>query len=220
MVRKATAQDVADLAGVSRSAVSLVLNGRGQGNIARDKQQAIIEAARQLNYTPNAVALSLRNQRSRTIGVLTWPGTGGFAARMLHATLQAATSAGYLLIFMDTANDRDHQSQALATLHDHQVDALLVIAPDLIEYWPVEVMSSIPTILVNCLDPNSQCDEHRSGRAGRGICGSSGPHRGGAHPHWRRCRTFGRDAEPAAPRRDSGGSYGADDAFGSGGVQP
>jgi transcriptional regulator with XRE-family HTH domain len=66
VVRKATAQDVADLAGVSRSAVSLVLNGRGQGNIAHDKQQAIIDAARQLNYTPNAVALSLRNRRSRT----------------------------------------------------------------------------------------------------------------------------------------------------------
>jgi LacI family transcriptional regulator len=170
VVRKATAQDVADLAGVSRSAVSMVLNGRGQGNIARDKQLAIIEAARQLNYTPNAVALSLRNQRSRTIGVLTWPGAGGFAARMLHATLQAATSAGYLLIFMDTANDRDHQSRALATLHDHQVDALLVIAPDLIEYRPVEVMSSIPTILVNCLDPDASVpnivpDERGAGSA-------------------------------------------------------
>jgi hypothetical protein len=94
------------------------------GKYRTRQQQAIIEAARQLNYTRNAVALSLRNQRSRTIGVLTWPGAGGFAARMLHATLQAATGAGYLLIFMDTANDRDHQSQALATLHDHQVDAL------------------------------------------------------------------------------------------------
>ena len=64
MARKATAQDVADLAGVSRSAVSLVLNGRAQGHIARHKQQAIIEAARRLNYTPNAVALSLRSRRT------------------------------------------------------------------------------------------------------------------------------------------------------------
>src|SRR5688500_11620803 len=148
----------------------MVRTGRGEGTLARDPQLAIIEAARQLNYTPNAVALSLRNQRSRTIGVLTWPGAGGFAARMLHATLQAATSAGYLLIFMDTANDGDHQSRALATLHDHQVDALLVIAPDLIEYRPVEVMSSIPTILVNCLDPDASVpnivpDEQGAGSA-------------------------------------------------------
>jgi LacI family transcriptional regulator len=76
VVRKATAQDVADLAGVSRSAVSLVLNGRGQGNIARDKQQAIIEAARQLNYTLNAVALSLRNRSAADDNRASRPGHG------------------------------------------------------------------------------------------------------------------------------------------------
>jgi LacI family transcriptional regulator, galactose operon repressor len=170
VARKATAQDVADLAGVSRSAVSLVLNGRAQGHIARHKQQAIIEAARRLNYTPNAVALSLRSRRTRTIGVLIWPGESGFSLPMLHATLESATAAGYLLIFMDTANDHDHQNRALATLHDHQVDALLVMAPDLISYSPVEVMSTIPTILVNCVDPNAGltsivADEHGAGCA-------------------------------------------------------
>ena len=170
MARKATAQDVADLAGVSRSAVSLVLNGRAKGHIASHKQQAIIEAARRLNYTPNAVALSLRSRRSRTIGVLTWPGQSGVSVPMLHATLEKATAEGYLLIFMDTANDRDHQSRALSTLHDRQVDALLVIAPDLIEYRPVEVMSTTPTILVNCFDPNGGltsvvADEYAAGSA-------------------------------------------------------
>jgi LacI family transcriptional regulator, galactose operon repressor len=179
VVRKATAQDVADLAGVSRSAVSLVLNGRAQGHIARDKQQAIIDAAHRLNYTPNAVALSLRNRRSRTIGVLTWPGASGFACPMLHATLETATRSGYLLIFMDTANDRDHQGRALATLHDRQVDALLVIAPDLINYRPVEVMSTIPTILVNCLDPNSNLTSIVPDERGRGISRRSGSHPGG-----------------------------------------
>jgi LacI family transcriptional regulator len=170
VARKATAQDVADLAGVSRSAVSLVLNGRAKGHIARHKQQAIFEAARRLNYTPNAVALSLRSRRTRTIGVLTWPGQSGSSLPMLHATLEKATAEGYLLIFMDTANDRDHQSRALATLHDRQVDALLVIAPDLIEYQPVEVMSTIPTILINCVAPNRGltsivADEYGAGSA-------------------------------------------------------
>jgi LacI family transcriptional regulator len=170
VARKATAQDVADLAGVSRSAVSLVLNGRAKGHIALHKQQAIIDAARRLNYTPNAVALSLRSRRSRTIGVLTWSGETGFSVPMLHATLQTATAAGYLSIFMDTANDHEHQSRALATLHDRQVDALLVIAPDLVNFGAVEVMSTIPTILVNCLDPNAGltsliADERSAGAA-------------------------------------------------------
>ena len=179
MAHKATAQDVADLAGVSRSAVSLVLNGRAQGHIARHKQQVIIEAARRLNYTPNAVALSLRSRRTRTIGVLVWPGASGFSMPMLHATLESATAAGYLLIFMDTANDRDHQNRALATLHDRQVDALLVMAPDLISYSPVEVMSTIPTILVNCVDPNAGltsivADEYGAGCAAARVLIQSG----------------------------------------------
>jgi LacI family transcriptional regulator len=179
VAHKATAQDVADLAGVSRSAVSLVLNGRAQGHIARHKQQVIIEAARRLNYTPNAVALSLRSRRTRTIGVLIWPGGSGFSVPMLHATLESATAAGYLLIFMDTANDHDHQNRALATLHDRQVDALLVMAPDLISYSPVEVMSTIPTILVNCVDPNAGltsivADEHGAGCAAARVLIESG----------------------------------------------
>lgn len=182
MAHKATAQDVADLAGVSRSAVSLVLNGRATGHISRDKQQAIIEAARRLNYTPNAVALSLRSRRSRTIGVLTWPGPSGFCVPMLHATLEKATAEGYLLIFMDTANDHDHQTRALATLHDRQVDALLVIAPELIDYGPMEVMSAIPTILVNCLDPSHGltsivADEYGAGSAAARVLIEAGHRR-------------------------------------------
>jgi DNA-binding LacI/PurR family transcriptional regulator len=49
-----------------------------KGHIARHEQQAIIDAARELNYTPNAVAVSLRNRRTRTIGVLTWSSPSGF----------------------------------------------------------------------------------------------------------------------------------------------
>lgn len=71
MARKSTSQDVADRAGVSRSAVSFVLNGRADGNIAKDKQLRILAAAKELNYTPNAVARSLQAQRTHTIGVVT-----------------------------------------------------------------------------------------------------------------------------------------------------
>jgi DNA-binding LacI/PurR family transcriptional regulator len=91
VVRKATAQDVADLAGVSRSAVSLVLNGRAEGHIAHDKQQAIIDAARQLNYTPNAVAVSLRHRR-RGSKQRPQPTASGFRSRQFPtATLTGAS---------------------------------------------------------------------------------------------------------------------------------
>jgi LacI family transcriptional regulator len=101
---------------------------------------------------------------------------------VLHATLEKATAEGYLLIFMDTANDHDHQTRALATLHDRQVDALLVIAPELINYGPMEVMSTIPTILVNCLDPSHGltsivADEYAAGSAAARVLIEAGHRR-------------------------------------------
>ena len=52
MGRKATARDVAELAGASRSAVSMVFNGRADGNVAKGTQERIREAAAQLHYSP------------------------------------------------------------------------------------------------------------------------------------------------------------------------
>jgi len=153
MSGKVTAQDVADLAGVSRSAVSLVLNGRAKGSISAAKQQAVLEAARRLDYSPNAVAQSLRTSRTRVLGVLTWRGVGGLPLHLIASTLQTALSAGYLLIKMYAEPTASDQDRALATLSNRQVDGILVVAPELCEYEAVEALSVLPVVLLNCLDP-------------------------------------------------------------------
>jgi len=134
MSRKATAQDVADLAGVSRSTVSLVLNGRAEGNISAAKQQAVREAAHRLHYIPNAVAQGLRMSRTRTLGVLTWRGLGGLPLHLIAAALQTSLDAGYVLIKMYAEPTEVDQHRALSTLGRHrQVDGMLVVAPELCE---------------------------------------------------------------------------------------
>jgi LacI family transcriptional regulator len=179
MARRATAQDVADLAGVSRSAVSLVLNGRGAGNIAAAKQAAIIDAARRLQYSPNAVALSLRSRRTRTLGALTWPGDHGFPESILSATVSAATDASYVVLMADAHRDRDGGVRALATLRDRQVDALLVVAPELVEVELPEPAETVPTILLNCLDRRGTLtslvpDERAAGATAVGLLREAG----------------------------------------------
>jgi LacI family transcriptional regulator len=150
MTRRATAQDVADLAGVSRSAVSLVLNGRADGNISRAKQEAVREAALQLHYTPNAVALSLRSKRTETIGVLTWPDHRHMPLALLGAVYEASSSAGYLLMMVD-ALQRPWQVDALL---DRRVDGFVVVAPELTDFAVPETVTAVPTVMVNCLDPS------------------------------------------------------------------
>jgi LacI family transcriptional regulator len=169
MSRRATAQDVADLAGVSRSAVSLVLNGRAKGLISSAKQRAVLDAAGQLNYTPNAVAQSLRTSRTRILGVLTWRGVGGLPLHLMAAALQTSLNSGYKLIKMYAEPTEIDQRRALATLGRQQVDGMLVVAPELCPYEPVEALFQSPVVLLNCRDPEQRLTSVVPDEAGAGA---------------------------------------------------
>lgn len=68
MVTSATIKDVARRAGVAPSTVSRVLNGTGY--VSEDVARRVRQAVEELDYQPNAVARTLRQHRSRTIGVI------------------------------------------------------------------------------------------------------------------------------------------------------
>src|SRR5579883_1319125 len=65
-----TLADVARKAGVSKVAASVVLNGaRANARVSAETRKRIHEAARELNYHPNAVARSLRRRQTHIIGL-------------------------------------------------------------------------------------------------------------------------------------------------------
>ena len=68
--KRITSQDVADMAGVSRTTVSLVLNNVQGVNISENTRQRVREAAEKLGYIPNATAQALASRRARAIGLI------------------------------------------------------------------------------------------------------------------------------------------------------
>ena len=69
-IKRVTSQDVADLAGVSRTTVSLVLNDVEGIHISPETRQKVRNAAEQLGYIPNATAQALASRRARAIGLV------------------------------------------------------------------------------------------------------------------------------------------------------
>lgn len=63
-----TSYDVAKLAGVSQSAVSRCF--RPDASISKDMRMRVLRAAKQLGYTPDAIARSLSTKRSNLVGVI------------------------------------------------------------------------------------------------------------------------------------------------------
>lgn len=171
MVREATSYDVAARAGVSRTAVSLVLNGRGDGMIAPEKQQAVRDAARELDYRPNAVARSLRNQRTHIIGVVTDAiTTQAYGGDLIEGATDVAREADHLLLVVDSHFDTEHEAAAYETLRNRQVDGFLFAAMGLRSYEPPPLLHSAPAVLANCFDPDAtvpavHADELAGGRA-------------------------------------------------------
>ena len=68
MGRRSTMKDVAELAGVSISSVSHVINKTRR--VERNTEIAIMNAIEALNYRPSILAQGLKGKRTRTIGVI------------------------------------------------------------------------------------------------------------------------------------------------------
>src|SRR6185436_8430741 len=68
--RKATSKLVAELAGVSQTTVSFVLNNVDSANISEETKQRVLEAARAVGYVPDVAARTLARGRSANIGLV------------------------------------------------------------------------------------------------------------------------------------------------------
>lgn len=127
----ATIKDVAELAGVSKAAVSYVLNGRETSiKIAEETRQRIFAAARALNYHPNALARALAQRRTDTVAlVMQFPaifsGWSGFTLEMMRGAAEAAVRLGYDLMLH--TKEQTTIADEVAALTDGRVDGALLL---------------------------------------------------------------------------------------------
>lgn len=131
--------------------MSLVFNGRADDFLAKDTQQRIREAAAELGYTPNLIARSLRNQRSRVIGLLSNSAvTGPFDGAIIAGADAVAQAHGFMIFATDTEQHVDHGAGAIKTLLERSVDGLIPVTVGLHETTVPEAFLTVPSALANC----------------------------------------------------------------------
>ncbi len=120
-----TSIDVARRAGVSQSAVSLVLGGKAAGRVGKYTQEAILQAARELGYRPNTAARTLRSGRSRLIALAIPDVSNPYFAAVLQGAEQAARAHGYFVMLAQVRDEQDWQYMILDVLSSRAVDGFL-----------------------------------------------------------------------------------------------
>ena len=121
---QATIGDVARQVGVAASTVSRALNGHS--DISATTRQAILDAARQLNYQPNLLAQSLKNQATYTVGVVIPDIERPFFAAAVSGIQQVATEAGYRVMICQSKESYLTEVSNVQALVASQVDGLLI----------------------------------------------------------------------------------------------
>ena len=125
----ATIKDVARLAGVSISTVSNTLNGSKR--VSPEKQEAVMEAVRQLGYVPNINARLLKARRTGNIGLFLPYIDGPFFTSLIQEIYHACADFGYGM-FTHVAREFGSQ-QTAATMLSCNIDAAIVLNDHLLD---------------------------------------------------------------------------------------
>ncbi|GAA2158644.1 LacI family DNA-binding transcriptional regulator [Humibacillus xanthopallidus] len=154
VTKRPTLADVAARAGLSKTAVSLVLNDRPGSRLSADAVARIHEAARELNYRPNAAARSLRLGRTGTVGFISDEVTiTRFASAMIRGLLDIADEQETGVLIAETGNHPKQLAKALEFMVDRQVDGLVfgALTARLLELPTLP--ESMRAVTVNCVSP-------------------------------------------------------------------
>ena len=119
-----TIKDIARELKVSPSTVSRAL--KNHPDISEETKKAVNELAQKSNYQPNAVALSLKQRRSNTIGVIIPEIVHYFFSSVISGIEDVAYDAGFNVIICQSNEKYDREVINTRTLLANRVDGILV----------------------------------------------------------------------------------------------
>ena len=119
-----TIKDLARELKISASTVSRAL--KNHPDISVETKKAVNDLAKKLNYQPNAVALSLKQQRSNTIGVIIPEIVHYFFSSVISGIEDVAYDAGFNVIICQSNERYEREVANAKTLMASRVDGVLV----------------------------------------------------------------------------------------------
>lgn len=150
MTRPPTIRDVAARAGVSKSLVSLVINGSPL--VRDDKRAAVLAAVDELGFRPSATARHLTTRRTGAVGVLVTDLRNPWYADALDAVHARLHAAGATMLLGDARLDAAADGRVLHTFVDLRLDGLVLVGS--LDPTPavLDAARRLPTVVAGARD--------------------------------------------------------------------
>ncbi|QUM79951.1 catabolite repressor/activator [Moritella sp. 5] len=144
-----TLDEIAKLAGVSRTTASYVINGKASKyRISEKTQIKVMAVVNEHNYRPDHAAQSLRAGSNRSLGLIIPDLENSSYAKLAKLLERDARKAGYQLIISCSDDDADTEIKVADTLLSRRIDALLVASalPAEHNYYRTVQANGVPVI--------------------------------------------------------------------------
>jgi DNA-binding LacI/PurR family transcriptional regulator len=128
-----TIKDIAKALGLSTSTVSRAL--RDSYEISPETKRIVIEYAQKINYSPNPIALSLKERKSRSIGVIVCEIANSYFSQVINGIESIANDRGYNIIIAQSKESAERELVDLQFLASRSVDGLIIsVATETTDY--------------------------------------------------------------------------------------
>ena len=119
-----TIKRVAERAGVSAATAARAMGK--YGSVSEKTRRRVLDAARELSYVPNAIAKSMRVQRTRTIGAIIGDIQAPFFSKLAFAIEDFANRRGYNVLVCNTNEKPERELRHLQSLFERRVDGIIL----------------------------------------------------------------------------------------------
>ena len=123
-----TMKELAQMAGVSASAISRYLNG---GSLGKEKREKIRQAIEKTGYQPDVAAQMLRTGSTDYIGLIVPKLESTALTRFTSGVTNTLTEAGYLVLLAETSGNTENEINYLSLFQNRQVAGIIMLAATL-----------------------------------------------------------------------------------------
>ncbi len=119
-----TIKDVAKRVGVSTATVSHVVNKTRF--VSEEMTQKVVEAIRELNYQPNAIARSLVKRKTHTVGIIITDILNPFYTAIVRGIEDITHKSGYSVMLCNTDEDPEKEILYIQIVLEKRIDGLII----------------------------------------------------------------------------------------------
>lgn len=116
--------DIARLAGVSKATVSAVINDKA--GVAEKTRTNVLDIIHRFDYKPNAIARSLSNRKTKSIGLIIKEIDNPYYTKIMHGVYDICSKQGYTVFLGSSQLSFEQEERGIEAFIDQQVDGLII----------------------------------------------------------------------------------------------